>query len=68
MIHNQDEVKGQTERIASIQKDKGLDLYLKLRLKLIQDFEKQSNDYKVTDLKKLLELEKAMIVQLTRKF
>ena len=68
MIHNQDGVKRQTERTSSIHKDKGLDLYLKLRLKLIQDFEKQFNDYKETDLKKLLELEKAMIVQLTRKF
>ena len=55
------------ERKISIQKDMGLDLYFKSRLKLIKDFEEQSIDDTTTDLKKLLELEKATIKQVTRK-
>ena len=68
MIDNQDGIKGHMERKISIQKDMGLDLYFKTRLKMIQDFEEQSIDDTQTDLKKLLELEKATIIQSARKF
>ena len=68
MIDNTDGVKGNIEKNISIRKEIGLDLYFKSRLKLIQDFEEQCDDDKQTDLKKLLELEKAAIIQATRKF